>query len=114
MHGLYGRGETCSVRRSELVAACEGKVCVRSRGPHGFETRYPGMNISAALVARLGRGDRYQERGKTLGELLLQIPLQFLIAISRQSNDGACPVACGAAQHSVDRGLGSLTQNIEQ
>src|ERR1700691_6062621 len=103
MHGLYGSGKTCSVRGSELVTACEGKVCVRSRGPHGFETCYPGMNVSAALVTRVWRGNRHQERGKTLGELFLQIPLQFLIGGSRQSNDGPCLVPCRAAQYPVDR-----------
>ena len=72
------------------------------------------MNVSAALVARLGRGNRYQERGKTQGELLLQIPLQLLIGASRQSNDGACLVPCRTTEDPVDRGLGSLTENIEQ
>src|ERR1700677_3102302 len=72
------------------------------------------MNVSAALVTRVWRGNRHQERGKTLGELLLQIPLQLLIGVSRQSNDGPCLVPCRAAQYPVDRDLGSLPQNIEQ
>ena len=92
----------------------QGEIGGWGGGTHRFETCSSDAHKLAPLVAGSGQGNGDQKRSETRGGLLLQVTLQGIVGRSREANDRARLVTGWTAEHAVDRGLGSLAQNVEQ